>query len=915
MIVRFLFLLVLFISNAQYGQQLNPSIKNYSINDYNADNQNWGIDVDDNGVVFVANNKGLLRYNGQKWTLFNLPNNTIIRSVLCLDNKIYTGSYEEFGFWEKDAFGNYKYTSLTSLFLKDFEFTSDEIWQIIPYKESIIFRSFSRLYIYNGKSIKIIEDSENILNLVVYQNNLIANSILRGLLFLNDANKLIVHPLSEKYKEIKNTATLKDLLFIYDENYGAVLVSDNNTTPLSKGLNNLLKEFVLNKVSFISENKLLLGTVKNGTIIYEIDKKSIKIIDKISGLQNNTILGQKVKNNSIWLSLDNGVSKINIKNFNEFYKDFSGKLGAVYDIAFLKNKMYLASNTGLYTFKNKSLELVNNTEGHIWNLYTHKDDLLCAHNSGMKIFNNKKQIYDNAEMSGVYSLKKIPNKSDHFLLGTYIGISILKKTNNDKWSASIVKNIAFPVNNIEFESDSIIWITHPYKGLYRAKIDFTKNSITTLNSFTENNSLKDYKTNLYKVDDKLLFYNSNNYFTYSNANKTFVSYKGLDNIKNNDFISDDKGGNWFINENKEIAYKNKELEVNYTLNSTQIKERLVTGFEKIIVYNDSIRFLNLNDGFVKFIFQKSKDDLKNKVITPIIDKIYTQENELKINEFQIKVPFKESKLITMELYSPNEYENKIHFNLDGKIKYTGKSNNGKIELQNLSYGDYSLNLKSIDSIYQTKTLDLTITVLRPWYLSYWMFAVYSLILFVILLIIREFIKKKFKREQTKIHKELVLNTQKKINKIEKENLKNEIKTKKKVLATITESIIKKNEIIIILKNELIRIAKTYPEQYISQKLLKVANDSISNNRDWKVFEESFNDLHEDFLKKLVYQFPKLTSKDLKLCAYIKTGYTSKDIAPLLGITVRGIEIQRYRLRKKMSLPKDQSIFDFLISFE
>lgn len=915
MIVRFLFLLVLFISNAQYGQQLNPSIKNYSINDYNADNQNWGIDVDDNGVVFVANNKGLLRYNGQKWTLFNLPNNTIIRSVLCLDNKIYTGSYEEFGFWEKDAFGNYKYTSLTSLFLKDFEFTSDEIWQIIPYKESIIFRSFSRLYIYNGKSIKIIEDSENILNLVVYQNNLIANSILRGLLFLNDANKLIVHPLSEKYKEIKNTATLKDLLFIYDENYGAVLVSDNNTTPLSKGLNNLLKEFVLNKVSFISENKLLLGTVKNGTIIYEIDKKSIKIIDKISGLQNNTILGQKVKNNSIWLSLDNGVSKINIKNFNEFYKDFSGKLGAVYDIAFLKNKMYLASNTGLYTFKNKSLELVNNTEGHIWNLYTHKDDLLCAHNSGMKIFNNKKQIYDNAEMSGVYSLKKIPNKSDHFLLGTYIGISILKKTNNDKWSASIVKNIAFPVNNIEFESDSIIWITHPYKGLYRAKIDFTKNSITTLNSFTENNSLKDYKTNLYKVDDKLLFYNSNNYFTYSNANKTFVSYKGLDNIKNNDFISDDKGGNWFINENKEIAYKNKELEVNYTLNSTQIKERLVTGFEKIIVYNDSIRFLNLNDGFVKFIFQKSKDDLKNKVITPIIDKIYTQENELKINEFQIKVPFKESKLITMELYSPNEYENKIHFNLDGKIKYTGKSNNGKIELQNLSYGDYSLNLKSIDSIYQTKTLDLTITVLRPWYLSYWMFAVYLLILFVILFIIREFIKKKFKREQTKIHKELVLNTQKKINKIEKENLKNEIKTKKKVLATITESIIKKNEIIIILKNELIRIAKTYPEQYISQKLLKVANDSISNNRDWKVFEESFNDLHEDFLKKLVYQFPKLTSKDLKLCAYIKTGYTSKDIAPLLGITVRGIEIQRYRLRKKMSLPKDQSIFDFLISFE
>ena len=118
--LKLVLLLLLFISNLQYAQQLNPSIKNYSINDYNADNQNWGIDVDDNGVVFVANNKGLLRYNGQKWTLFNLPNNTIIRSVLCLKSKIYTGSYEEFGFWEKDDFGNYKYKSLTSLFLKDF---------------------------------------------------------------------------------------------------------------------------------------------------------------------------------------------------------------------------------------------------------------------------------------------------------------------------------------------------------------------------------------------------------------------------------------------------------------------------------------------------------------------------------------------------------------------------------------------------------------------------------------------------------------------------------------------------------------------------------------------------------------------------------------------------------------------------
>jgi DNA-binding CsgD family transcriptional regulator len=65
---------------------------------------------------------------------------------------------------------------------------------------------------------------------------------------------------------------------------------------------------------------------------------------------------------------------------------------------------------------------------------------------------------------------------------------------------------------------------------------------------------------------------------------------------------------------------------------------------------------------------------------------------------------------------------------------------------------------------------------------------------------------------------------------------------------------------------------------------------------------------------LVLEYPKLTSKDLKLCAYIKTGHTSKEIAPLMGISIRGIELHRYRLRKKISLQKDKSIFDFLITF-
>ena len=70
-------------------------------------------------------------------------------------------------------------------------------------------------------------------------------------------------------------------------------------------------------------------------------------------------------------------------------------------------------------------------------------------------------------------------------------------------------------------------------------------------------------------------------------------------------------------------------------------------------------------------------------------------------------------------------------------------------------------------------------------------------------------------------------------------------------------------------------------------------------------------MNEDFFKSLTNAFPKMTSKDLKLCAYIKIGLTSKEIAPLMGITTRGVELHRYRLRRKLKFDASISFNEFL----
>ncbi len=93
------------ISNAQF----TPHFQNYTLSEYNAGNHNWDISKSENGKLYAANDRGLLEFDGLVWKLWQLPNKTTIRSVFAFDNKIYTGSYEEFGYWKKDNNGNLQY--------------------------------------------------------------------------------------------------------------------------------------------------------------------------------------------------------------------------------------------------------------------------------------------------------------------------------------------------------------------------------------------------------------------------------------------------------------------------------------------------------------------------------------------------------------------------------------------------------------------------------------------------------------------------------------------------------------------------------------------------------------------------------------------------------------------------------------
>ena len=77
--------------------------------------------------------------------------------------------------------------------------------------------------------------------------------------------------------------------------------------------------------------------------------------------------------------------------------------------------------------------------------------------------------------------------------------------------------------------------------------------------------------------------------------------------------------------------------------------------------------------------------------------------------------------------------------------------------------------------------------------------------------------------------------------------------------------------------------------------------------------ERFDQVHSDFLKNLREQYPKLTNYDQKICAYLRMNLSTKEIATLMNISIRGVEGSRYRLRKKLEIPKEKNLVKFIQS--
>jgi DNA-binding CsgD family transcriptional regulator len=251
--------------------------------------------------------------------------------------------------------------------------------------------------------------------------------------------------------------------------------------------------------------------------------------------------------------------------------------------------------------------------------------------------------------------------------------------------------------------------------------------------------------------------------------------------------------------------------------------------------------------------------------------------------------------------------------------------NAVVSYTRLPKGDYTFMVRTLDEKGMfTSPIILRFKVFPAWYESTLAYLFYAFLIVLAFIGSTYLFRRRFIRHQEKIRSQAEIKaldekqkSEKEIIKLQNEKLQVEIQHKTMQLADSTMSILKKNELLIEIRKELDQQKKMLGNQYPSyffERIHSLISKNMTTNQDWKIFEELFDQAHQDFFKRLKSAYPGLTQSDLKLCAYLKLNLSSKEIAPLLNISFRGVETRRYRLRKRLGLKLDSNLVEFIMQF-
>jgi DNA-binding CsgD family transcriptional regulator len=944
-------LIALLLATAVFGQVKSiglPEIKNYKKTEYKGGTQNWNIDQDKNGNLYFANNNGLFQFDGSVWRKYTLPNSPDTRCVkIDPSGKIFIGGYSEFGYYKTNSKGKLGYISISKLVNKNK--IIDFIWKIHLYKDEVIFQSFDRIYIYKNNQLKIIEAP----------NRFQFSFQVKNRLYLQDISTGIVEYKNGKLYPLKGTSTFNNTeiwgmfslpgnkLLIATLNKGLFIYNNEKITAWDTEANAFVKKNSSLGGVTIKDKFIVLNSVLNGVIICDINGKVVQHINRKKGLQNNTVLTSFIDNkNNLWLGLDNGIDFIN-ENSSLTYFGYSYGISTVYASIVFKGNLYVATNQGVFyskwklPFREESFSLLEGTTGQAWNIQVIDGQLICGNNNGALAIEANHSV-KTLDPRGYFRFKKIPSHPNYIIGANYNGFAVFEKTANGLEYRNQI--IGFEKPSISFEVDrSYLWLKKD-DLIYQMSLSDDLKKFNSIKTYPSLSKTSKGIGSIQTINNIVYFQTNNHFYKYSQDqdlfyedNKMSALFKNLPKIHS---LTQDSFGNIWYHFKESLGALSKKSSGEYkniVAPFSNLTGNLVNNYISISSIDPKNILIGLTDGLAHYDSHFSNNSSSKP--TAFIRSLSFPGDMLMFGNGQntlekLEIPYKSNR-VKFTFSSPS-YENIDNIEFSHQLKgledkWSNWSPITTIEYANLREGAYKMNLKARNSYgIQSEVAQVAFTISPPWYRHFISYCFYIILILIITHFIRNRIKLKIQKnkhyetieqrriyleKESKIRKEQY-DLEKEIERLKNDKLQIKILSKDKELVNNTLQVVKKNKMLngIIHKLKAINV-DSFDEstKFQFSKLNKSIVREVNTDKSWKDLEKHIKNVHFDFLKRVKEKYPTISPRELDLCTYLLMNMSTKEIAEIMNISSGGVEVSRYRLRKKFGLNKKENLTGFLMS--
>lgn len=752
--------------------------------------------------MYFGNANGVLEYDGNKWRLISVSNNSVVRSIATDSSGIiYIGAVGEFGYLSPNEKGFMAYHSLVDKLPKE-ERDFADVWKTYATPDGVYFQTFTKLIRIKNNTVKIWKP----------ENTFHFSFFVRNTFYINERGIGLKELVNDKLTLVKNGAEFSGLriysmlpypgenILVASREKGLYLMrtntahTDSSLTHIDASSNeHLINDQVYGGVS-LKNGKFAFATLLNGVLITDLQGKVVQILNKKNGLQDDIVKYVALDNqNDLWVALGKGISHIEISSPLTSINDAQGLNGFIEDIIKFKGRLYVATSLGVFTSVNDRFMQVEGIKAQTWSLkkfITKKDTLLLASSEAgiFEIKNTKGNLIYEGFGFVLHQSEKSPER---LFIGMGDGFSSIRYENNQWQEEDYLKGIDVKVQSIAEAKNGDLWLGTPVNGIIRVTFNAGKitkdslitawNSVYKLRQFDTLNGLPDMVNIIpYNFKDKIIY--ATNFGIYEFNEKSSAFYRSpilKEEIKDAQvyrFAPQNNNSFWMFtikpNKVKETGIAYLQNNGSYSWYTQPFLK--ISDWEIHTIYPDEngITWLGAPDGLLRYdamikkdftvpfyahirLLQTGKDSLFG-------GNFYRKENDITIpvtsqEEFLKRTLNYSNNSLTFYYSATNYSDNKnntFSYFLEGhETEWSAWSKKTEKEYTDLKEGSYIFHVKA-KSIYGTESMEATyaFTILPPWYRTVWAYIAYviAFIGFVYLIIrisVRRLVKAKNQLEK------------------------------------------------------------------------------------------------------------------------------------------------------------------------